>query len=128
MEKEYIRKDGTRIPILIGGVFLPGNQDRGVSFIVDISELKKTQKALEETASELRRSNQELEQFAYIAAHDLREPLRTITGFINLLNRRYQSALDADGKELLHYIKDAANRTDLFFTLKKGSGAVMPGN
>ena len=55
---------------------------------------------------------EELRQFTYVLSHDLREPLRMMTAYSELLNRRYQSQLDADGREFLKYIKDAALRTD----------------
>lgn len=66
-----------------------------------LSELKKTEEELEKKAADLVRSNNELERFAYSAAHDLREPLLSMSGFIRLLQRRYRDRLDADAQKLI---------------------------
>ena len=59
---------------------------------------------------QLEYSNHDLQQFAYVASHDLKEPLRMISSYTNLLNRKYKSKFDEDGKEFMHYIVDAAGR------------------
>jgi light-regulated signal transduction histidine kinase (bacteriophytochrome) len=60
----------------------------------------------------IRRSNEELEQFAYVASHDLREPLRQISSYIGLLERRYLTLLDDDGREFMAYVRNGAQRMD----------------
>jgi light-regulated signal transduction histidine kinase (bacteriophytochrome) len=65
---------------------------------------------LRATQSELERSNQELERFAYVASHDLREPLRSVSGFISLLSRRHADTLDEDGRTWIRYALQGAER------------------
>ena len=71
--------------------------------IVDISERKKLE-------DELMRSNKELQQFAYVASHDLQEPLRTISSFTQLLEKRYHDKLDKDADEFIEYVVEASQR------------------
>ena len=78
----------------------------------DITNLKHYEESLQTTMGELRRSNKELEQFAYITSHDLREPLRMITSFLQLLERRYNDQLDQDASEFIGFAVDGAKRLD----------------
>lgn len=76
----------------------------------DITEAKLREFELKELSEALKRSNQELEQFAYVASHDLQEPLRMISSYTQLLAKRYGDKLDEDAKDFINFAVDGANR------------------
>ncbi|MBN1429546.1 MAG: PAS domain S-box protein [Anaerolineae bacterium] len=76
----------------------------------DITTLKQAEEELQQLAERLERSNKELEEYARIASHDLQEPLRMISGYLQLLQRRYKGRLDSDADEFIEYAVDGANR------------------
>lgn len=78
--------------------------------------LQRSQEDLQRTLERLARSNQDLETFAYAASHDLQEPLRTISSFVQLLSQRYQGKIDADADKYINLVTDGANRMSAMIT------------
>jgi PAS domain S-box-containing protein len=105
------RKDGTEFPIEI--MLSPLESAEGVlvtAAIRNITERKKSEEHLVKTVGELKRSNDELQQFAYVSSHDLQEPLRMVTSYTQLLAGRYKGRLGSDADEFIAFAVDGCNR------------------
>lgn len=122
IEIQALRKDNTEFdvaltisPTMVGGKYI------FIGFIRDITEKKlmetqireaniNLEKRIQERTSELEMKNKELEQFAYVASHDLQEPLRTTSSFIELFKEKYQGQLDEEADTMLGFITQASER------------------
>jgi PAS domain S-box-containing protein len=105
------RKDGSDFPIEL--TLSPVESAEGIlvtAAIRDITERKSSEEQLLKTVGELKRSNEELQQFAYVASHDLQEPLRMVASFTQLLAERYKGRLDADADKFIAFAVDGSNR------------------
>ncbi|WP_025763106.1 PAS domain S-box protein [Dyadobacter tibetensis] len=119
-EYRFQKSDGSYALVIDRGVIIRDENrqaKRMVGAITDISYRKEFEEALQRLNSNLRqytkeleRSNAELEQFAYVASHDLQEPLRMVTSFLSLLQKKYEGKLDERAQQYIHFAVDGATR------------------
>lgn len=133
-EKEYVRRDGSRIPVLIGGATLPGFADRGVFFALDVSEQVRARREIERLVGELNEAVKARDDFLLIAGHELRTPLTALQLQVQSLQRvlaraesppaglterlravdRHVARLEALISELLNVSRITAGRMQLY--------------
>jgi PAS domain S-box-containing protein len=119
-EYRFLKADGTYAFVIDRAIFIrnnEGNVERVVGAMTDISyrkeyeeSLKKLNLRLKKHTRELEISNAELEQFAYVASHDLQEPLRMVSSFLTQLERKYGDVLDEKARQYIHFAVDGAKR------------------
>jgi PAS domain S-box-containing protein len=112
-ESQRIRKDRTLVDVsvAVSPIHGPAGTVIGASAVArDVTERKRADTERARQTEELRRSNAELEQFAYVASHDLSEPLRTISGYAELLARRYRGQIDDDADRFIRHTVEGCQR------------------
>ena len=115
---EFICQQENKSPLILSANGSPilDSEDRQLGAVVavtDITQSRQNEKQLRKVNAELLISNQELEGFAYIASHDLREPLRMVTSFTQLLAQRYEGQLDEEADTIIGFAVDGAKRMEI---------------
>ena len=106
-----LRHDGKEVPVEIRlNPFVTSVDHFTLASVIDITERKNAERELHDRTEELLRSNQDLEQFAYAASHDLQEPLRAVSGCVQMLQQRYKEKLDDRAGELISMAVDGTVR------------------
>jgi len=113
MEYRFRKADGTYAYVYDKGYIVRNKDGKAIRMIgscQNITKLKESELQLQKHVKELAISNEELEQFAYVASHDLQEPLRMVTSFLTQLDKKYGTVLDEKGKKYIEFAVDGAKR------------------
>ena len=139
-EKAYQTASGEIVPVLVGAARIEGTEDANLFFALDLTETKRAEEKIrtinvelerrvEQRTAELQQANRDLQSFSYSVSHDLRAPLRSISGFSRLLEEDLAEALDDESRDLLGRIRRNARRMEeiisSLLSLARVSGASM---
>jgi PAS domain S-box-containing protein len=116
VEKRYVRKTGEAIWVRVSTSAVRDDQGKVLNIIALMEEItyrRRAEEALAQQAAELARSNADLQQFAWVTSHDLREPIRNLIAFSQLLMLKYRGQLDEEGMRSLDFIQASAHRMEL---------------
>jgi PAS domain S-box-containing protein len=111
-EWTYVRKDGTTLPVQLVVSSIKDEQGQITGYLgiaTDITQIKEAEASIRKYAL-LEMKNKEMEQFTFIASHDLLEPLQTLSSFVGLLSEEYHDTLDENAVKYIHFISDSARR------------------
>jgi len=112
-DSQLLRKNGERVDIETNISLIEDASGQPAAFLIvarDVTERKQMEHQLDSILADLQRSNAELEQFAYVTSHDLQEPLRMITSYIQLIEEDYKGKLDADADQYIAFAVEGAKR------------------
>jgi PAS domain S-box-containing protein len=109
-EKEFQRRDGRRLPVILGAARLEGSTTEAVAFVLDDTERKRAEKERESLVQSLARSNEDLHRFAYATSHDLKAPLRGIGYLVEWLEEDMGPTLNDAAREKLNLLRGRAQR------------------
>jgi PAS domain S-box-containing protein len=115
-EKEYLRADGSRFPAELRTFLMTDDAHNPIgmwSIVRDVTQRKQAEIEREDAIRALKQSNEDLQQFAYVASHDLQEPLRMVASYTQLLAERYEDQLDEKAHKFIHYAVDGAARMQI---------------
>ncbi len=110
LEKRYLHKNGRDIWVRVTSSIARTSRPYRISIIEDITDRKRAEDELQKLLADLERSNKDLEQFAYVASHDLQEPLRMVASYVQLFERKYKGHLDEKADKYIHFAVDGVKR------------------